>query len=191
MRIIDLPTASIGALVLALTLGVTAQPVEAGRACNELDLDSPCINSNDLRARLTLRESGRDGRLQIRDAANAAAFNVNGASGNVTNLFSSEEDESNGLVKAWARVNPDGSVEACWRCNTDPAETRRTGTGVYEVDFTPLATDIQGRPRSVILNGAGGSAVTADDLADPSSVFVGTIGLTDAFADGEFILLIY
>ena len=191
MRITSVAAAVTGALALVLTLGVVPQPAEAGPACNRLGLSNNCIKSNDLKARLKLREPGRDGRLQIRDADNETAFNLNGTSGNVTNLFSNLEDESNGLVKGWARVNADGSVAACWRCNTDPAETRRTGAGVYEVDFTPLATDIQGRPRSVVLNGVGGSAVTADNPGDPSSVFVGTINLSDAFEDNVFILLIY
>ena len=191
MRITSVAAAVTGALALVLTLGAAPPPADAGQACNRLGLPNNCVKGNDLKARLTLRESGRDGRVQIRDADNAAALTLNGATATVTNLFSNLEDESNGLVKAWARINADGSVAACWRCNTDPAETRRTGAGIYEVDFTPLATDIQGRPRSVVLNGVGGSAVTADNPGDPSSVFVGTVNLTDAFADGVFILLIY
>ena len=105
-------------------------------------------------------------------------WNCGPRTGNVTNLFSNEEDESNGLVKAWAQIDADGTIIACWRCNTDPAETRRTSTaGHYEVDFTPLATDITGRPRSVALDGDGirrWHHRAGRPHGDPSSVFVDT-----------------
>lgn len=32
-------------------------------------------------------------------------MDLRASDGNVTNLFSNDEDESNGLVKAWARIN--------------------------------------------------------------------------------------
>jgi len=128
-RITSVAAAVTGALALVLTLGAAPQPAEAGPACNRLGLSNNCIKSNDLKARIKLRESGRDGRLQIRDADNATALNLDGGAGNVTNLFSNLEDESNGLVKAWAQINANGTIAACWRCNIDPAETRRFATG--------------------------------------------------------------
>ena len=115
----------------------------------------------------------------------------------MTNLFSNEEDESNGLVKAWAQINADGTIAACWRCNTDPAETGQTSLGDYEVDFTPLATDISGRPRSATIDNLGtGSAASgtielADRSGDPSSVFVSTEDAAGAEADRPFVLIIY
>ena len=54
---------------------------------------------------------------------------------------------SQGLVKAWARLNANGTVISCFRCNPEPSETRRLGVGIWEVDFTPLGTDISTRPR--------------------------------------------
>jgi hypothetical protein len=197
MRITSVAAPVTSALALVLTLGADPQTAEAGQVCNRLDLPDNCVRSNDLKARLTLRESGQDGRLQIRDADNATAFNLNGASATVTNLFSNLEDESNGLVKAWAQINADGTIAACWRCNTDPAETRRDAAGQYEVDFTPLATDITGRPRSATVDNIGAGFVPArtitlaDRFEDPSSVFVATADLSDAFTDTPFVLIIY
>jgi len=191
-------TASVitGALAFVLASSVTLQPAEAGPACNRIGLNSPCIKSNDLPARINMREPGRDGRLQIRDANNAAAVNLNGTSGNVTNLFSNDEIQSNGLVKAWAQIFADGTVFACWRCNKDPNETRRLATGTYEVDFTPLATDITGRPRSATPDSntenqvMGGTIILADRSGDSSSVLVGT-RLNGSASDLPFVLIIY
>ena len=197
MRITSVAAAVTGALALVLTLGTVPQPAEAGPACNRLGLSKNCIKSNDLQSRLTLRQPGRDGRLQVRDANNAAALTLNGATATVTNLFSNLEDESNGLVKAWAQINADGTIVACWRCNTDLAETRRVGAGSYEIDFTPLATDIAGRPRTatidIHLTGSfGDSTVTlADRSGDPSSVFTRTHNTAGALTDAPFVLMIY
>jgi len=197
MRITSVAAAVTGALALVLTLGAAPPPADAGQACNRLGLPNNCVKSNDLKARLTLRESGRDGRLQIRDADNAAALNLDGRSGNVTNLFSNLEDESNGLVKAWAHIAANGSVVACWRCNTDPAETRLVpglGAGSYEVDFTPLATDITGRPRSATIDDVNSFAAmlaVANRNGDTSSVFVNTRSGANAASNIGFVLLIY
>jgi len=197
MRITSVAAAVTGALALVLTLATVPQPAEAGPACNRLGLSNNCIKSNDLQSRLTLRQPGRDGRLQIRDANNAAAVNLNGTSGNVTNLFSNLQDESNGLVKAWAQIAANGSVVACWRCNTDPAETRLVpglGAGSYEVDFTPLATDIRGRPRSATIDDVNSFAAmlaVANRNGDTSSVFVNTRSGANAASNIGFVLLIY
>jgi hypothetical protein len=190
MRIIGFIGATIGGVAVAATL-IAAPPAAAGKACNELGLGSPCIKSNDLKARINLRESGKDGRLQVRDANNATAVSLDGSSGNVTNLFSNEADQSNGLVKAWARINFDGTIDACWRCNTDPNETRRVIAGAYEVDFTPLATDIMGRPLSgSIVNSSLGMVVLVNDSTDPSSVVARTFS-TSGIEDRSFVVIVY
>ena len=54
-------------LAFALTLSTVSQPAEAGAACNELDLSSPCIPSSDLSANLIVGGSTGDGRLRTRD----------------------------------------------------------------------------------------------------------------------------
>jgi hypothetical protein len=197
MRITDLPTASIGAFVLALTLSITSEPAGAGRVCNELDLRSPCINSSDLKARLNLDEDDTDARLRVRDRDGENAVQLNAANSTVTNLFSNLQDESNGLIKAWAQINADGTIAACWRCNTDTNETRRFATGAYEVDFSPLSTDITGRPRAATVDNIGGgeAPITVLNLADrdgdASSVYVDTNNLSGAPLDAPFVLAIY
>jgi|SRR5918996_1761693 hypothetical protein len=103
MRIISSITATSGALAVALTLSAALQPAEAGRACDELGLPDNCVNSSDLKARLNLDDDGRDARLRLRNEDGDNAVILNAGSANVTNLFSNEEDESNGLVKAWAQ----------------------------------------------------------------------------------------
>jgi hypothetical protein len=133
-------------------------------------------------------------RVRNGDGENAVQLNAT-----VTNLFSNDENASNGLVKAWAQINGDGAIVACWRCNTDPSETRRIGEGQYEVDFTPLATDITGRPRLAtfdthvsVVNGLRGGAVHLGDLDDDASlVFVVTTDSAGADADRSVVLMIY
>jgi hypothetical protein len=188
-------TMALGALAVVVTWGAAPQSAEAGPACNELGLDSPCIRSNDLRARLNLDEDGTSARLRLRNEDGDDAIELDAGSANVTNLFSNEEDESNGLVKAWANMNADGTIAACWRCNTDPAETLRTATGVYEVDFTPLATDITGRPRSAVISGTGAfpQAVirVADIDDDASGLNIATNTPGGGLVDVPFVLIIY
>jgi hypothetical protein len=114
------------------------------------------------------------------------------STGNVTNLFSNDEDESNGLVKAWARINPDGTIAACWRCNRDTRETRQLTTGQYEVDFTPLATDITGRPLLADIDRATfGFILHVFSPGDPSSVLVTTTDSDDVRSDRPFVLIIF
>jgi hypothetical protein len=183
MRIACAVTAAIGALVVALTL-TAPQPAVAGLACDELDLRSPCIGSNDIRANIVLGGATGDVRLRLRNEAGANVVDLRASDGNLINRFSNNQEESNGLVKAWARINPDGTVAACWRRNTDPAETQALDPGTFEVDFTPLATDIRGRPRSATIDGGGQAAlagfiVIEDRTGDSSSVFVATTNSND------------
>jgi hypothetical protein len=192
MRFTSVATVITGALAVALTLGATSQPAEAGRVCSELDLSSPCISSSDLKARLNLFENDTNGRLRVRDADGEDAVQLDARFATVTNLFSNDENASNGLVKAWAQINLDGTVAACWRCN--PAQTQNLDLGFYEVDFTPLDTDISGRPRSGTIDGeesVAGMIGLADRSGDESSVFVTTLDSTGAEADLAFVLIIY
>ena len=115
--------------------------------------------------------------------------------GNVTNLFDNNQNRSNGLVKAWAEINEDGSIANCWRCNRTSG-TFRVSEGLYQVDFTPLSTDITGRPRSVTVSGDGAVPLaairTADVDGEPSALNVGTNNPTTGDPlDAPFILIIY
>jgi hypothetical protein len=183
---------AIGALVVALTFA--AAPAAAGPVCNELDLSSPCIRSNDIRPNIALGGATGDGRLRLRNQDGANVVDLRASDGNLTNLFSNDQNESNGLVKAWARISGlDGTIVACWRCNTDPAETRRLEEGTFEVDFTPLATDIRGRPwLAIVIQTQVASTVTLEvGPVDPSSVFVTTHDATGARDDRTFFLVIF
>jgi hypothetical protein len=197
MRFVGDTAAITGALAVALTLSAVGGPVAAGPVCNELNLGSRCATSSDIRSSIVLGGSGENGRLRVRNEDGDTAVELRGTDGNVTNLFSSDENESNGLVKAWAVINANGAVVACWRCNLSAAQTQRLGTGQYEVDFTPLATDIRGRPRLTAPDGGdnfGNRVVilSADRSGDESSVLLFTVRSdTGAFADTAFTLALY
>jgi hypothetical protein len=188
MRIPSLSKATLGACVFALTLSVTPRPADAGVACDELDRDSPCITSSDLKSRLDLDEDGKQGRLRVMNRDGDSAVELNASSGNLTNLFSNEANKSNGLVKAWAQINADGTIIACWRCNKDPTETTRIGNGHYLVDFTPLSSDIRGTPRSATPNDeipVNSIVIAVNDFFDDfSSVAVLTRRSNDTRAPG-------
>ncbi|MGH6918761.1 MAG: hypothetical protein ACREJ0_13790 [Geminicoccaceae bacterium] len=190
MRIITSVTATTAVLAVTLMLSAAPPPAQAGRACNELGLSSPCVRGSDLKANIIVEEDGRNARLRLRDAAGDNGVELSAATANLTNLFSNDQDASNGLVKAWARINDDGTIEACWRCNKDPNVTRRIQEGFYEVDFTPLATDISGRPMSgSILNSGLGQLVLFNNNANLSSILVTTF--FSAIEDRAFVVLIY
>jgi len=106
--------------------------------------------------------------------------------------------KGNGMVKAWARIKSDETVASCWRCNKATTETRRLGVGDYEVDFTPLSTDIRGRPRMAILDAfgaiyffSGGGIRVSDRLDDPSSVFVNIYDPDGNDLDSSFNIIVF
>jgi len=183
------------ASVLAWTSSGPTSPAEAGALCSRADLDSPCVSNSDLKASIVAGGNTGNGRLRLKNEDNAIGVDLRADNGNVINLFSNDEDESNGLVKAWAKINSDGTIAGCWRCNTDTSETFRVSTGLYEVDFTPLATDISGRPRAATVSGAGSipQAVirVADIASDASSLNVATNTPGGALVNAPFVLIIY
>jgi hypothetical protein len=189
--------AALGALAVAATLGAASYPAEAGQVCDGLSLSSPCVRSDDLRARINLDQDGTNGLLRVRDADGDDAVALNASTATLTNLFDNAENKSNGVVKAWAQINANGTIEACWRCNIDTAETNRVATGEYHVDFTPLSTDISGRPRSATIDNLTGNQATpgaidlADLFSDPSTVVVHTANVNGVDSDRPFVLIIY
>lgn len=104
-----------------------------------------------------------------------------------------------GFVKAWARINANGTIASCYNCNTNTAETRWIGVGRYEVDF--LLGDIRGRPRLATLDTDGTTPVMgfislSNHPTDDSSVHVFTVDVGGASqdpdpADRAFTLIIY
>jgi len=185
-------------MAVVAALSVATPPAEAGRLCNRLDLSSPCVRSNDLKPNLVGGGATGQGRLRVRDADGTTAVELRGDNGSVTNHFANDPSLSNGLIKAWAAINADGTIAACWRCNRDPAETQKLNLGSYEIDFTPLATDITGRPRMATVAGNGAMpqatirAVDRTTPPDDSTVHIFTENpATGDRVDAPFILIIY
>jgi len=86
------------------------------------------------------------------------------------------EVDGRGAIVAYAMMDATGSVDDCWNCNTNTLETRKISTGTYEVDFTPLSTDIRAYPRLASL-GSHGNVLSntiglADRGTDTSSIYV-------------------
>jgi hypothetical protein len=65
--------------------------------------------------------------------------------------------------------------------------------GTYEVDFTPLATDISGRPRlAAVVQTQLASTITLEvGSGDPSTVFVTTHDANGARSDRSFFVVIF
>jgi hypothetical protein len=139
-----------------------------------------------------LGNSGHSGTLFLDNGgASWSSIVLSGSSGNLTNQFA-----GNGLVKAWARINSTGTVASCYRCSAAAADTNRIVLGAYEVDFTPVGTDISGRPWTCSLGngavfGAIGQIGCVQRSGDPSSIFVDIRNTTGAAADAAFTVVVY
>ena len=82
---------------------------------------------------------------------------------------------------ACCQINANGTLRSAgsFRCNPSGLETRRLALGLYEVDFTPVSTDIRNYPRSAVL----------DTQATIPTAVAGQIGLADRFGDFSSILV--
>ncbi|MGH8583327.1 MAG: hypothetical protein ACREWG_11195 [Gammaproteobacteria bacterium] len=152
------------ALVSVSAFAVTADDVVCDRCVAASDIAANEVSSSKLRPNLRLR-------------------------GDTTNPLS-----GNGIVKAWARINANGTVESCYRC--DPFDTQRLNEGDYEVSFRPLATDIRGRPRLATIDTFGGISLVgeislADRVGQADEVFVQTANSSGIDADRPFVLVIF
>lgn len=176
---------------LRIGSGFLANPGDDGDIDLEDGAGRTTIQLEGSDAAITLGTTDRDGDLNLRDTTNAITMQMDGQTGNITNTLN-----GHGLVKAWARINANGTVLSCFRCNTAAAQTRRLSAGTYEVDFTPLGTNIRSRPRSATLDTHSfaifkGQINLADRAGDASSVFVRTTLSGGGNADRAFTLLIY
>ena len=137
---------------------------------------------------LTLGSTEDDGDLVIVDAVpDQESFRVDGNTGNVTNQLG-----GNGILKAWAKINASGAVVECWRCDSN--DTSKTGTGQYEVSFSPLGSNIDSRPRMAAIDSHGSNLaaagfVTVGDGGD--GVVVATRNTAGTLADLPFTVFIY
>ncbi len=139
--------------------------------------------------------AGDDGDLQIEDGNGTISFDIDGSSGNINqDVDNVTITNGNGAVKAWAKINGDGTVDSCWKCSTNTTQTQRLTTGQYEVDFT--LGNIDQRP-CLASSGSHSTGDQADrnvecyDSADPSSKNVETNDLAGADADGAFTVVIF
>ncbi len=131
-------------------------------------------------------------RLWDDDPDNDLSIILDGASGNVSHQLA-----GNGLVKAWARINSNGTVASCYRCNASSVVTGNPSTGDYEVSFSPLGTDIRSRPRLATLDShslgppGGGQISMANRNSEDTSVFVATTNSAGASSNKAFTIIIF
>ncbi len=170
-------TTFLSALVIASAMAaVSAPPADAGNGvkCNG------CVNSKDI----------KNLSVKLKDLDDEIADRI------FLQRLDSDSVANGALVKAWAKIAADGTVIACDRCNPDSGKTRRVGAGLYHVDFTPVSTDISGRPYSGRINFADGQAevgqIGASSFeADPSTVLVRTEDASGAATDKAFTVIVH
>jgi len=135
--------------------------------------------------------SNEDGDLTIRDNDGSSSIILDGASGNATNQLG-----GNGLIKAWARINSNGTVASCWRCNTNASYTFNSSPGYYYVDFN-FTTDITSRPLSAVIDSHSVGSITHGNIqlgyrsGDSSAVWVRTSSETGTAGNRPFTLFVY
>ena len=157
------------------------------------DIKDGQLTGADMSANVSLGTGSDDGDLSVKDTGGTETVSLDGATGDVTNSLT-----GNGLVKAWASINPDGTIRSCWRCNLDPAATQRVAPGTYVVDFLPLATDIGARPRLAVIDDpapAGFPLGIVSLLSIPTPLSSVAVLVTNnpptAFTDLPFTVVIY
>ena len=178
----------------------TAKKLKCNGCVKSKQLKNGGIKSKDMKPAISLGTGGNAGTLSVKNAAGTPTVSLDGGTGNVTNFFANTPDSSNGLVKAWAKIESNGTIHSCWRCNMDTNLTRRLNTGRFEVDFTPLTTDLTGRPfgGSVVThdfpNWVGQSITVAPTFGDTSSLTVRIAlpsGGTWTYYDADFTVMVY
>lgn len=128
--------------------------------------------------------------LFLKDAGPECSVHLKGCTPGIRNTGVAGE----GFVKAWARINADGTVASCYKCNS--GATLQLGTGQYAVDFSPLSSDITGRPRSATLDTlSSGTTVgeigVANLAGSPPGIFVSTWDSSGISSNRSFVLVIY
>jgi len=188
--------------LLAITLdGTTADAVFGGGnqdgdiILRDTDGTTTTISLDGQLGFIQLGSPNEDGDLRLFDNSpeNALSINLDGATGNVSNQL-----VGNGLVKAWAKINANGTIAACYRCNTSTTQTRRLSTGNYEVDFTPVGASIATRVvlcsnghMSTVGGPASSSIYCVQVSGDPSSVRVDTENENGNNTDSTFTVVVF
>ncbi len=187
--------------LLAITLdGTTADAVFGGGnqdgdiILRDTDGTTTTISLDGQLGFIQLGSPNEDGDLRLFDNSpdNSLSINLDGATGNVSNQL-----VGNGLVKAWARINSNGTVASCYNCSSSAFNTQRLSTGDYEVDFT-FATNISSRPWVCSVGHGGNSTIVRHDTigcagrnGDPSSVYVAIENHAGTDVDREFTLVVF
>lgn len=135
--------------------------------------------------------SGDDGDISLYDGSAGYGFYVRGSSGQVW-----QKPTGQGLVKAWARINSDGTVASCYYCSASASNTGLIITGTYEVDFT-FDSDITLRPVACSPghNGTGSTIATQISCVgrggDASSIFVVTRNSAGTAVNSYFTAVVF
>ncbi|HUP25329.1 MAG TPA: hypothetical protein VNB06_20625 [Thermoanaerobaculia bacterium] len=134
---------------------------------------------------------GQDGDIFVRNSTGTNTVLIDGQTGNLTNIFA-----GNGLAKAWARMNANGTVASCFGCSTSSLNTGPLGTGSYEVDFT-ISGDISSRPWLCSIGHGGLADAPSDQIGcvqrsgDLSSIFVRIENDAGAAVNQNFTIVVF
>lgn len=133
----------------------------------------------------TVSFPGQTGEIRLQDGLGDTLLQLEGGTGNIEQeVDNTAIANGNGAVKAWAKINADGSVFQCWKCNLDAGETQRLGEGFYEVDFDLGNT--QARPRLAVIDSHTTVASTTFVVAVFGSSDTSTVGVrTRAVVSGD------
>ena len=116
--------------ITTMTLDATTGNITLGGGIADGDIflrdtdgTTPTIHLNGETALVRMGNSlsSQAGRLEVWDSDSLGMLIIDGETGDVE----STHESSDGLVKAWARVEADGTIDSCWHCNTDTGESRR------------------------------------------------------------------
>ncbi len=137
----------------------------------------------------TVSASGGSGSISLRSSTGADVTSL-------SPIAITQPLAGNGAVKAWAKINSDGTVQSCYKCSSSATDTQNVGTGFYEVDFTPLGTDITARPRTATITHHGSGVLAHGEVAlggrsgDLSAIWVRTANAGTAL-NRPFTIVIY
>ncbi len=145
------------------------------------------LDGNQGWAKLGNAGGSEDGDLWIYDYNGDRSIYMDGNTGDVVN----DKLGGNGLVKAWAKINANGTVHSCWRCDPNRTSAQTCGgAGIhfsYKVSFLPLGADIQSRPRLATLDGfeSGESSGQIDLIGNTASGQTDKIGVYTRNSSGD------
>lgn len=134
------------------------------------------------------QEGGTSGEIFLRRSKGGTTLWLNGANGDAM-----QGAAGNGLVRAWAAVNRDGTVASCYRCLD--SGSFRYERGQYLVDFSPVSTDVQVFLSIATLFRFGQDTATTIYVANPAGfpnhLMVLTYDKNNSFVDAGFSIVVF